>query len=160
MDRRWTGGGAALSKMHTALRNISDVYFYEELLRYVGPKEAIIWLQESLNCQVRKQGILNQFRLSLGSSSRSSISIESSESMQSPQEEKHEISNPSNNSHQRSFDLETTKLPDQTWTTASDIELTAESSENIGILFTDAAHLILHDKDFCARMRRRKSSFF
>ena len=141
---------------------ISDAYLYDELLRHIGPKEAEKWFKESVLHPVGKHRNSSQSIWSQDSSScTTGSSNETSELCQSTlYVGAKEILNTPTKVRFDSLVNGASKLQDQDWITALDIEITPESSENIGLLFTDAAHLIFHDRGISESMSRRKSSFF
>ena len=141
---------------------ISDAYFYDELLRHIGPQQTNEWFQDSVLHPVRQHKNSMQSPSSPGSNTRSSSSSnETVESFPSiPQENSQDTETTSNHHLFVSLESDASNFQGKLCMAALDVDLTHVSSEHIGLLFTDAAHLVLHATEKSEILRRRNSSFF
>ena len=132
-----------------------DIYFYEELLRHVGPAKTNEWLEKS--------GLLHT--ASAPSSTYTPVTptkkridvppqdiLKSNEYDQNTECENDRLNPISSCSNVRS------PLNDSGYLSALDIELTADAPENIGLLFTDAAHIVFNNSKRNSLRRKSTSS--
>lgn len=155
-----------------APRNVSDTYFYLELLRSVGPEASNNWLGTVVAEKSNSTPSPTNTSASISSSRPSSWNRHGIHMMPAAQQDN--IQPTTTCESQRSDVTERVSAadPDQlpqmccnganlTKWTALDIELTAEPSDNLGLLFTDAAHIVLQECEFRKlRSQRRKSTSF
>ena len=144
------------------MSNLSDIYFYYELKRCIGPKQSDEWLQ---TCVVQNNDSIKMAcarSLSNGSSKSFSVSFSSNSTAETVETDlghalteqgpvkscKNKEVEPEN----QCFDKATTDDRD---IAALDLCPHAETLTNLGLLFTDAAHVVFSQ----AETRRAAKSF-
>jgi hypothetical protein len=159
---------------------VSDIYFYLELLESVGPEASNDWLQTSsiekskrFRCPVAVSPPISPAATQRRSPHPKPILIhnnstlfkdnESNSSSLSYPESPDQVhcrivpeASPAQNSHTHTASMQS----GISTLTALDIELSMGPTCNVGLLFTDAAHIFLHDCELQSALRRRKSSVF
>ena len=135
-------------------RSISDIFFYEELLRQIGPNESNEWLKSSFK---KRPSTPSPKRTSVTASRvfKNSVSQDLSACVREGHSAEREKPPPVSRCSQALLPPNNSPYP-----SALDIELMAEAPDNVGLLFTDAAHTLLNDSKFALSLRRHKSTLF
>jgi hypothetical protein len=159
--------------------SVTDAYFYLELLRIVGPEASNQWLERCANHRAQTPSQTNSSSINFSTSARSDSKGQNrpdqrvlqshpgtsscNDASSRVQEENSAVSGDINVCEAREintgYSLQKCRNYTNTTTmTASDIELTAEPSSHMGLLFTDAAHIVLDDCGFRELLAQRRKS--
>jgi hypothetical protein len=151
--------------------SITDIYFYLELLESVGPEASNDWLHNSskrLSPASPPTSPATGSTLTKNFNQSDGVLLRTNESKSpcSSKKSNFEIADrspccsieahPFQSLHSRSGSKDSNGYS----LTALDIELTLEPMSNLGLLFTDAAHVVLQDLELKSARERRKSSVF
>jgi hypothetical protein len=125
-------------------QHVSDEFFYYELLRTVGQSESSKWLK---SCEANAASPTVR-------SPKSQTTLRSCKPVPKLKE------TAGNEKMERAPSAGRWKEHEIFCSAPSDTEVTAESLNNIGLLFTDAAHTVLNDKETSRNLQRKKSCLF
>jgi hypothetical protein len=125
-------------------QNVCDEFFYYELLRTVGQSESSKWLK---SCEVNAMSPTAR-------SPKSQNTLRAYKPVPKLEE------TAGNEKMERAPSAGRWNEYEIFCSAPSDTEIIAESPNNIGLLFTDAAHIVLCDKETSRKFERKTSCVF